>query len=60
MPRVIGRSRELLLEQMLYHLRSALALCDEIAEPVPACHLQHAIDLLDPAGPRDGAPRQPH
>jgi hypothetical protein len=30
----------------LAHIEAAIALCDRIAEPVVACHLQLAADLL--------------
>jgi hypothetical protein len=46
--------REILRERALDHVRRALALCDELSEPVPACHLQHARDLLDPLAPALG------
>jgi hypothetical protein len=56
-----ARSRQILVERTLDHVRHALALCDELSATLPACHLQHALDLLDPlAAPADGAPPRPN
>jgi hypothetical protein len=61
MSRATDRTRQILLERALDHLRNALLLCDQLAESVPACHLQHALDLLDSAAAAaDGAGSRPH
>jgi hypothetical protein len=46
MTRIADQPRRILLQRTIDHLREALALCDQLAEQVPACHLQHALDLL--------------
>lgn len=36
-----------LREKAASHLRIALALCDDLGADMPACHVQHALDLLN-------------
>ena len=48
--------RQAILDRAAGHVRGAIALCDALGEGMPACHLQHGLDMIrDAAGAPDQA-----
>ena len=51
-------NRQALLEEALGHVRSAIDLCDRLGEALPACYLQHGLDVLQVCDASDVGPNR--